>query len=166
MTYQNRDTPPRYSPTEVATRLKNVGVTSPEHVVEIWPFGIHHDVAPARLAIRQCQTCHSSQSLLGQGFTLGNVRDDNLSRSARFVPGSEIPEAYELKISRSSENPALVLTPRPEKAGFYILGKSRHGWVDWLGFLTFMGIVMAIGVHASFRVFPHLSLFRGFRGHD
>ncbi|MBC7353074.1 MAG: hypothetical protein H5U08_12000 [Thermogutta sp.] len=165
-TSYRRRLPPRYSTTELATQLKNVGVTSPEHVVEIWPFGIHHGVAPARLAIRQCETCHSSRSLLGQAFSLGNVQDDDNSRGARIVPGSGIPEAYRLEISWSSDNPALILTPNPEKAGFYILGKSRHNWVDWLGFLAFLGVVLTIGVHTSFRVFPSLSLLKSFRRQD
>ena len=163
---QTRSLQPHYSTTEIAGRLKNAGVSSPEHTVEIWPFGIHHGVAPARLAIRQCETCHSSSSLLGQSFSLGKVQDDDKSREARIVSSSGIPQAYSLQISSSTQNPVLILTPTPEKAGFYILGKSRHNWVDWLGFLAMVGIVLAIMVHTSFRIVPYLSSVRSIRRQD
>lgn len=106
---------------------------------------------PAKMAIRRCETCHSSQSALGQNISLGNVDDPARMETVRIIRGTRIPEAY--TIERNRETSEVSLRPLPEKVGFYVLGKSRHWWVDGIGLLSILAVTLAIGTHAALRVY-------------
>ena len=136
---------------EKETRLKAAGLDSPRPTGELWPFALHHGVAPAKMAIRRCETCHSSRSALGQNISLGRVDAPQLAETARIIRGVRIPEAYAIELNR--ENSELSLRPLPEKAGFYVLGKSRHWWVELIGLLSLLAVTLAIGTHAALRVY-------------
>lgn len=137
-------------PAEIARQLQAAGVQSPAARFELYPFAIHHGVQPSQAAIRECAACHGSRSILGTSFSL---RSSALSSDqvAELVPQTGIPRAFRL-ISGGDRDAGYSLQPIPEKAGFYVLGKSRQLWADIPGMAVLCGVVVAILIHATLRV--------------
>ncbi|MGQ9605054.1 MAG: hypothetical protein ACUVTW_02570 [Thermogutta sp.] len=136
--------------TEIARQLQAVGVQSPDARFELYPFAIHHGVQPSRAAIRECAACHGSRSILGASLPLrsSTVPKD---QAADLVPQTGIPRAFRL-INSADGDTWYSLQPIPERAGFYVLGKSRRLWADIPGMAVLCGVVVAILIHATLRI--------------
>ncbi len=134
----------------ISRRLHEVGDKTPTAQFELYPIAIHHGVQPARSAVRDCAACHSSQSILGATFSLrsGQLTDKQVPT---LVPRTGIPQAFRVTFSRHQDG-EVRLEPIPEKAGFYVLGKSRRLWADIPGAAVLFGVVIAVLTHASLRV--------------
>ncbi|GAB4129095.1 hypothetical protein [Thermopirellula anaerolimosa] len=136
-------------PAEVARQLHAAGVQSPTARFELYPFALHHGVQPSQSAIRECGACHSSRSMLGAAFPLrSNESPDD--QAPAMVSQTGIPSAFQL-VTGAGAGEGLSLRPIPEKAGFYILGKSRHLWADIPGMAVLFGVMIAILSHAALR---------------
>lgn len=142
--------PAQVALTELKAKLLEAGVESPELAAEIWPFGLHHGVAPAELAIHKCETCHSRKSILGSPVSLGGGITALHPSSIKLVAGTGVIEAFSVKTERTKSD--YHLHPAPEKAGFYILGKSRFVAIDALGGFTLAAVVVATVIHTVFRI--------------
>jgi len=137
------DTPEK---TAVAQRrLEAVGVNQPRMAGEIQPLATHHGVGPARWATRDCQACHQADSRLGEPILL-----------ASRIPGNVLPElvgdsgvAWRGSLARDGHQ--LVFRPSTADAGLYVLGHDRWTWIDWLGGLMVLGVVLGAGGHAGMR---------------
>jgi thiosulfate reductase cytochrome b subunit len=64
------------------------------------------------------------------------VQGANVAASGRIVAG---------------EDGALLYQPQPEADGIYIFGRNRVNWVDWVGALSFVGVLLAVSVHGGLR---------------
>jgi len=137
-------------PAGIARRLQGAGVTSPTARFELYPFAIHHGVQPARSAVRECAACHSSRSILGATLSLrsGKLPDEQV---ATMASQTGIAEGFQLTFADLQDG-EVRLRPIPEKAGFYVLGKSRHLWADIPGAAVLFSVVIAILTHAALRV--------------
>ncbi len=130
----------------VASRLEAVGVTNPEIRGEIRPYGIHHNVAHGDWVTRDCQACHARDSRLGQAFLLA----ENFPHGSRpkLAPDANVLPAGLV----TSQNSTLYFEPKTRQAGFYVLGHDSVFWVQVVGALSVIMVVLGVGVHGGFRV--------------
>lgn len=133
----------------ITNRLTALGLKNPRIAGQVQPYSINHDVAGGEWAIKDCATCHSSNSSLNQpvelavytpgGVTPTFVTNTNVSADGQIVFGTD---------------GALYYQPKTKAEGLYIFGYDRIAWVDWFGALFFLGVLAAVGVHSGFRAYP------------
>jgi len=75
---------------------------------------------------------------------------------ASYLPGGVVPEfVKDTNVAStgeiSNQDGALYYQPATKKDGVYIFGHNRVAWVDWIGALFFMGVLLAVSVHAAMR---------------
>jgi len=132
----------------VAGQLEGLGLRAPRIVGEIQPYSINHTVAGDEWATRECTTCHAQDSRLVQPIQL-----------AGYIPGGVLPEF----VTDSSAQPegslavqsdgGLLYQPATAGEGLYVFGHDRAGWIDTLGSVLFVGVLLGISVHGGTRVY-------------
>jgi len=130
----------------VAGRLQAVGVAAPRIVGEISAHGLHHGVAQADLATRDCSTCHSDGSRFAQVVLLSRRAPEGVL--PHFL--ADGPGAAEGQVERRDDG-ALVYRPQTAKMGLYLFGHSRWPWLDLLGAAAFLGSLLGVSVHGGLR---------------
>lgn len=130
----------------VAANLAALGLNHPRLEGLVQPYSINHSVANGQWATHDCQVCHSSTSRLSQAFRL-----------ADYVPQGLEPELvkdtnaiFSGHLYTASDG-ALYYRPAPLRDGLYIFGYSRVGWIDGLGGLFFLAVLLGIAGHGTFR---------------
>ena len=136
----------------VARRLQDLGVENPRIVGDIQPYSINHDVANGEWVTKDCEECHGAESRIYQPFKLASYLPGG--KLPEFAPGSNIQATGELFLDEESGE--LFYLPQAEDENFYILGHDRMYWVDLIGSLVFLGVVLAITVHAGIRFYASL----------
>jgi thiosulfate reductase cytochrome b subunit len=138
----------------VAARLQALGLANPRIAGEVQPYTISHNVATGDWATRDCQSCHSSSSLVTTPMQL-----------ASFVPGGVMPAILTGSgtTTRGSltvdETGALYYQPltRPDgesdAGSIYMLGHDNVSWVDWFGAIAFLGTLAGVAAHGGLRFF-------------
>jgi len=130
----------------IAARLVGLGLGNPRIQGLVQPYSINHGVAGSGFAISDCRACHHEASRITQPVRL-----------AVSVPGGVLPAfAEDTNISANGnlsmdESGALFYTLDPITEGLYIFGNSNTAWVDWVGGLSFLGVLVAITVHGALR---------------
>jgi thiosulfate reductase cytochrome b subunit len=132
--------------TLIAGRLEALGLENPRIVGEVQPYSINHGIAGGEWAIRDCQTCHTSDSKLAQSYTV-----------ASYLPGGVLPEFIGSEGSGSGslivgDDGSLSYSPLPAEDGYYVLGHENVTWVDWFGVLAFIGTFLGVIAHGGMRV--------------
>jgi hypothetical protein len=131
----------------VAARLAEVGLPEPVIRAEVQPFGLHHGVATKEWVNRDCQSCHSEGSRLGQAFPLADL-----------APGGVLPalvgdaNAALAGALRKEPGGGLSFVPDTKQAGLYVLGHDRSPEADWIGLFLILGTLVGVGVHGGLRV--------------
>jgi thiosulfate reductase cytochrome b subunit len=136
----------------VVDRLQSLGVENPRIVGDIQPYSINHNVTHGEWVTKDCQECHGEDSRLYQPFKL-----------ASYLPGGEMPEFVygnnvldNGKLIVDEESGELFYLPLSENEDLYILGRDRVYWVDLIGSLVFLSVVLAITAHAGLRFYATL----------
>jgi thiosulfate reductase cytochrome b subunit len=130
----------------IAARLENRGLKNPRTASETQAYPLHHGVAPGSWATRDCQVCHSSDSLLGMTMALGS-----------FLPSQEPPALFgsgEVRFTGSfsaTDDGGMEFTSVPSQSGLYILGHDYNAWIDLFGALAFTGTLLGAALHGSLR---------------
>ena len=127
----------------VRQRLEQSGWSDPRIMGEVLPFAVSHNVVNGRWATRECRHCHGAGSDLSQDFALSGHRP----------PGAELRLPEGLGITMSGElvetaGKGVDFRPDASQAGFYVLGLHSFPWVDRLGVLMFLGVVLGVSGHA------------------
>jgi hypothetical protein len=128
----------------VARRLVAVGVVRPTIVAGLWPYALHHTIATGAFAVRDCAACHGGSSRIGASIDLGLVAYGGASPAwqgdDRIAPeGVVVVEGDRVHF-------------RPQTpAGRYVIGHDRVEWIDQLGILAVLGVVLAAGAHVFLR---------------
>lgn len=143
------DTPRKHD--LIASRLEGLGLDNVHIAGEIQPYSINHNVASGEWAIKDCQTCHSDRSRLATPFLL-----------ASYLPGGVMPEF--VKDSNvlvngqlyDNELGELYYQPTTGEGGIYVLGHNNVGWIDLLGSLMFVGVLLGVVVHGGLRFYSAL----------
>lgn len=132
----------------IAERLAAKGARSPaiDGVLEAWPLA--HGISTRDQALRDCAQCHAEESRIDEPYPI-----------AAWLPGGKPP--------RPGEGPRGglqgTLGPTPgggltllrhgvEPSRLHVLGHSREGLTNLLGFLLFLGVAAGVTVHALFRI--------------
>ena len=138
--------------TLIANRLQSQGVENPRIVGDVQPFSINHNVANGEWVTRDCKDCHGAGSRIYQPFKLASYLPGG--DLPEFVPGNNVQVAGELYLD--DESGELYYLPLAEDENYYILGHDRVLWVDLIGGLFFLGVILAISVHAGMRLIASL----------
>jgi thiosulfate reductase cytochrome b subunit len=129
----------------VASRLSALGLQNPHIEAEVQPYSVNHNVAGSEWAIKDCQACHSDDSLVTQPIQLAS------SISAGVQPEFVKDANTVASGSMYTENGALYYRPATRNQKLYIFGHDRVSWIDWLGALFFVGVLGAVAVHGGLR---------------
>ena len=130
----------------VAGRLGTPGVPGSQIEGEVAAEPVSHGVAGRRWATRECCTCHSAAAVglarvelsaaLPAGIGPADVRADELRDVGRLEVGAD---------------GRLGFAPARRAGGFYLPGRDRGGWVDVLGLLAILAVLLGVGVHGGLR---------------
>lgn len=130
----------------IASRLQAQGLDNPRIQAEIQPYSINHNVTHGEWAVKDCRACHSEESRLGTPLQL-----------ASYVPGGRLPEfVQDTNVVANGdlqilEDGSLIYQPDIAASDLYIFGKNRVAWIDLLGSLAFVGVLLGISVHGGLR---------------
>jgi len=130
----------------VEARLGALGLANPRIAAETQPYAINHNVTGKGWAVRDCASCHGSDSRLGRDFML-----------ALHVPGGVLPQIVKdsnVELAgeiRQDADGRLYFRPSPKAAGLYVLGHDTVRWANAVGLLALFGVVATIVTHAGLR---------------
>jgi thiosulfate reductase cytochrome b subunit len=140
----------------VKARLAKLGLQNVRMEGQVQPFSINHNVARGKHALNDCQACHTAGSRLTQGMQLAGFApvlpafdtNNNVTGSGDLV---------------KHDDGALFYRPAPARDAVYVFGVSRLGWVDGIGVLAFVGVLLGVIGHGAFR---YLAFRKRPHGHE
>jgi len=131
----------------VRARLAAVGVKGAHIRAEMRPYALHHTVAAGAFATRECSTCHSENSAVAASIDV-----------AAFAPGGVQPTwAGDARVRpagtlTTGSDGALRFEPDPGAAHLHVLGHDRQGWIDALGIVAVLLVLLGAGTHGVARI--------------
>ncbi len=132
----------------IAGRLEALGLENPRIMGDVRPYTISHDVASGDWAIRDCNVCHSKDSRINAPLELA----DRVPSGAEpiFVSNGTVLLSGDFV---RTEDGRLLYQPRndAEPSKLYIFGHDSVKWVDGLGVLMFLGVLLGVGAHSTAR---------------
>ncbi len=138
----------------VANKLAALGLNSPRIKSVLAPFAIHHNVAGREWVTRNCESCHSNQSLITRPFLLANNYPHNVQ------PDLITTGILDMNGSLQSQEGGLVFKPSARAAGFYILGHDRVNGVQIAGAALFILVLLGISAHGLLRYIASRKLLK------
>ena len=127
-------------------KLASLGVNNARIEGMVQPYSINHNVTRGENAVNDCKACHNDESRIGQPIKLADYApngvlpafdmDNNVNASGEIVKG---------------EDGALYYNPVPANDRMYVFGSSHVSWVDWLGALMFVGVLVGVSGHGTLR---------------
>jgi thiosulfate reductase cytochrome b subunit len=134
----------------IAQYLQALGLNHPRLASEIQPYSINHNVARGDYAIRDCAVCHGDDSRVTSAMTLATGGPAGVT--PQFV--KDVNTAPNGSIAHNGDQ--LTFAPAPE--GVYVFGHDRVAWVDWLGVVMVLGVLIAVTTHGGLRYYSALKL--------
>jgi thiosulfate reductase cytochrome b subunit len=135
----------------VAARLEALGLNNPHIEGQVQPYSINHNVAGGEHALRDCTTCHTTDSRVTAPLHLAAYNPAEVL--PRFVTDSNVNVTGEILTTKSG---ALVYQPVTTKDGVYVFGRDRVSWIDWFGALAFAGTLFGVAGHGTLRYISSL----------
>jgi thiosulfate reductase cytochrome b subunit len=130
----------------IADRLVALGMQNPKIQAEIRPFSINHNVVSGDYATRDCQSCHTSDSRLAAPLQLSSYTLEGVT--PEFIQGTNTQASSGVQTVDNAQ----FYEPITADHDLYVFGHNRVSWIDWLGALFFVGVILAVGAHATLRV--------------
>ena len=136
----------------IANRLAEEGFDNAQIAGEIRPYSINHNSTHGEFATRDCRVCHGEESRITQpislsGNTPGGVTPEFINSNGTTFRGALMQDGstlfYQPTTHSDDENVPTI----------YVMGHDSVYWVDWLGILIFVGVILGILLHASLRVY-------------
>lgn len=132
----------------VANRLATAGVVEPTVEGVLEPVPLAHGVPTRDRALRDCSACHTGDSRLSEPYVI-----------AGYLPGGTPPrprEGARVELSGQlapGDGGGLVLRRDREAApgGLHVLGHTRQGLTNTLGFVLFAATFLGVLAHAMTR---------------
>lgn len=139
------DTPEKIA--AVAARLAARGLAQPQIAGEIQPYGVHHGVTSGRWAIKDCQACHADESRVRTPLLLASYTPGGALPT--FIGGGDVVGGQVQMVDG-----ALYFAPATDQppAQLYLFGHDRVDWVNTLGTLVFLGVLLGVFLHSGLRV--------------
>lgn len=132
----------------ISDKIEALGYQNPQIMGDIQPYSINHTVTHDEWVTRDCQACHSSTSRITQSFKLASYVPAGVM--PQFINSTNVYPSGELV---QDESGALYYQPDASGSDKYILGYSSVGWIDLGGSLIFLGVLLAISLHAGLRFY-------------
>jgi thiosulfate reductase cytochrome b subunit len=134
----------------IANRLRTLGISAPtiEGTLEVYP--IAHGVSTRDRALRNCEACHAKDSRVSQdGWVV-----------AGYLPGGTPPRPTEkprvdlggVLAPTTGGGLARASSPGAAPGGLHVLGHSRQGLTNTLGFALFVAVFLGVSIHGLARV--------------
>ncbi len=145
------DTPAKVA--AIQTRLESLGLQNLRIAAEIQPYSISHNVTNGEWVTKDCQACHSEDSILTRPLQL-----------ASYLPGEVMPEfVADAPLTLGGEmnlnaDGALFYQPNTSAEGLYVLGYDNVAWIDWVGIAAFIGTLLGVFVHGGLRFVASLRM--------
>ena len=136
----------------VASRLTALGLKDVKIAGTVQPYSINHGVMAGNNAISDCSTCHTANSRLAKSMQLADYLPGGILPI--FAPGTNVDSTGSLVKSGN----ALIYQPKPSADQLYIFGFSHISWVDWLGGLFFLAVLLGIAGHATLRMVQNFKM--------
>jgi len=130
----------------VRSRLQAIGLTGLQIRGEVTPFSISHNVVNGQRATKDCSLCHDRDSVLAASFSLSDYQPGDVQPQM----GSYAAVKLSGEVTTGSAGGANFISDN-RSAGFYIIGLHAESWVDLLGVLMFLGIILGVSVHSIAR---------------
>jgi len=130
----------------VTGQLLALGLNNPHILGQVQPYSLNHDVAGVGWAIKDCQTCHTTDSRLTQPIQLASSVPAGVMPA--FVADTNVSTDGQIYVKGG----ALFFQPATTAEDRYLFGHSRVSWVDWLGGLFFLSVLAAVAGHGSLRM--------------
>jgi hypothetical protein len=125
----------------VAARLAALGLKNPRITGQVQPYSINHSVARGEFVTRECQTCHSDDSRVTAPLQLSAYTPGGVLPT--FVNDTNVTIAGEIQ---QTADGALFYHPATMDQGVYVFGRDRVFWVDALGALAFVGVLIGVAL--------------------
>jgi thiosulfate reductase cytochrome b subunit len=133
----------------VAARLRAQGVVDPEVDGAIDAIPLAHGVSTRDRALRDCNGCHASDSRVSGDFLV-----------AGYLPGGTLPRPpdgsrIELAgVLGPTADGGLALRPiaGATPGGLHVLGHTRQGLSNTLGFVLFLATAAGVALHGALRL--------------
>lgn len=139
----------------VRSRLRALGVHDPRIRREVSFRPVAHGVQAGAQVQRDCASCHGRRSRLSAGLKLASYVPVGADPSAQDPP---VDPGVLAQIRVGRDGASVVPSPSPS---LYVLGHSRRGWADRLGFAVFVATLLGIVAHILFRVLSRPSRSTG-----
>lgn len=130
----------------VRSRLIDGGLSNPSIAGQVQPYGIHHDVATAEWATRDCRACHGQDSRVAQSISLADRTPGGVTPS--LPSGGPVQWVGSLQ---SESDGQLHYAPQPAAGGLYIFGHNAVPLIDRFGALLFVGVLLGVAAHGGLR---------------
>jgi hypothetical protein len=121
---------------------KYAGVSDPELRIEVVPWAMSHSSVGKDQAIRECTACHARNSILHRPLDLNTA----LPRGVPVVFRGRNMNV----VNYQGKEP--TFDNRQLLSSFYIIGYSRAAWVEWLGWLSIIGVILFSLAHGVLRL--------------
>ena len=129
----------------IAGKLEALGLKDVRIQGQVQPYSINHNVVDSKFAMRDCATCHNTDSRVTSPILLADSAPAGIT--PEFVTGVNVTSTGSL----INENGALYYSPINEKDKTYIFGHNRIAWIDWFGALLFLGTIAGVAWHGTVR---------------
>jgi thiosulfate reductase cytochrome b subunit len=129
----------------VKIRLQSLGLNNPRIYGQVQPYSINHNVARGEDVVSDCRACHNEESLVTTPIQMASYTPGGVTPV--FVEDTNVAASGEI----SSQDGALYYQPATQEDGVYVFGHNRVSWVDWIGALFFVGVLLAVSGHAAMR---------------
>jgi thiosulfate reductase cytochrome b subunit len=134
----------------VANRLRTLGVSAPvvDGTLEVHP--IAHGISTRDRALRDCEACHSKDSRVSRdGWLVAGYLPGGTPPRPSGKPGADLDG-----VLSTTRGGGFAWTPAPGKApgGLHVLGHSRQGLTNTLGFALFVAVFLGVSIHGLARV--------------
>jgi thiosulfate reductase cytochrome b subunit len=134
----------------VAGRLRALGVTDPivDGTLDVYPLA--HGISTRDRALRDCEACHAKDSRVSRdryplaGYLPGGVPPRPGERARVELAGTVVPT-----LDGGLE---LLSAPGSTLAGLHVLGHSRQGVTNTLGFALFLAVFVGVSIHGFARI--------------
>ncbi len=130
----------------VTSALSALGLKNPRIEGQIQPYSINHNVVRGAATVKDCETCHTADSRVTAPMKLAAYAPGGVTPS--FVTDTNVRADGLVQITTDG---ALVYLPQNQARDVYVFGHDRVDWIDWLGAAAFVGAVLGVAGHGTFR---------------
>jgi Ni/Fe-hydrogenase b-type cytochrome subunit len=113
---------------------------------QIQPYSINHNVVRGAATVKDCETCHTADSRVTSPMKLAAYAPGGVTPS--FVTDTNVRADGLVQVAADG---ALIYQPQNNERGVYVFGHDRVDWVDWFGAAAFVGAVLGVAGHGTFR---------------